>query len=128
MRVEGWETLLADYVASAPAFQWGETDCALWTAEWVRRCTGADHTQAWRGKYRTKAGAATLMKRRGFTGPEGIAAAHLEEIPAPTARRGDLVLHPQGALGICTGRHSVFLTETGITSFETLGCGRAWRV
>jgi len=128
VRVEGWESLLAEYVASAPPFRWGQTDCALWTAEWVRLCTGEDHTPAWRGKYRTKAGATRLMRARGFRAPEDIADAHLNELPVRLAKRGDLLLHPEGNLGICTGRQGVFLTETGLTRLDTPGCDRAWTV
>ncbi len=128
MRSEGWETILASYVAAPPPFAWGETDCALWTAGWVCLCTGRDYAADWRGKYRTKAGATRLMRQRGFKAPEDIADAHLNEIPVRLARRGDLLLHPEGNLGLCTGRQGVFLTETGVTRIDTLGCARAWAV
>lgn len=133
MRVEGWESLLNEHISQAyqTPFSWGEHDCALWSASWVAKCTGADHTPPWRGKYKTAIGASRFMKRRGFDGVAGIAAVHLPEIRVAMARRGDLVLLEQTgstSLGVCNGRDSFFLTADGVTLFPTLGCARAWRV
>lgn len=130
MRVEGWETLLDDHVHQAyhQPFKWGEHDCALWASQWVGKATGTDHGTLWRGKYKTEMGAARLMKKRGYEGVEAIADAHLTIIPVPFARRGDLILHPQGALGIVVGRHSVFLTAEAVVTIDTLSCLKAWTV
>ena len=117
-----------DHIGHAPPFAWGSNDCALWAARWVLAATGQNFLADWEGKYKTENGAARLMKKRGFSGPEDIAAAHLPPIPLTLARRGDLVLHPQGALGVCFGRTSYFLTLTGLTTLNTLDCERAWAV
>ena len=56
MRREGWEQLLAEHVADAGStdFQWGQADCALWCADWVRKATGQDFSTDWRGQYATE--------------------------------------------------------------------------
>jgi hypothetical protein len=130
MRVEGWESLLAAHIHAAyhQPFRWGQHDCALWASAWVGKAAGTDHGVLWRGKYKTELGAARLMKKRGYTVVEAIADAHLTVIPVPYAKRGDLVLHPQGALGIVTGRQSVFLMRERTESIDTLSCLKAWTV
>ena len=128
MRVSGWESRLAAYLENAPAFQWGENDCALWAAKWVAECTGDDHTGEWLGYYRTERGAKIRMTRLGYRGVAAIASAHLSEIPLSLAGRGNLILHPQGSLGICAGLHSHFLTVDGMTTERTLNCLEAWKV
>ncbi|MBP3958333.1 hypothetical protein J8F10_24050 [Gemmata sp. G18] len=130
MRTEGWESLLNEYVAASAGkeFDWGEHDCGLWSGTWVLLCTGRDFVSRWKGTYRTTRGAKLAMARLGFNGVEAVAADALEEKPVPLARRGDLVLHPQGALGICNGRVSHFVTASGLTTIDTLACTRAWGV
>jgi hypothetical protein len=128
MRVEGWESLLVAYLADNRPFAWGSRDCALWANDWVLACTGVDHGEPWRGKYKTERGAAKRMKTLGFRSVESIPDAHLEPTPVGMAQRGDLVLHPDGMLGICNGRTSSFLTQEAITAIPTLACVAAWRV
>ena len=130
MRVEGWESLLDQHIREAyrTPFEWGSRDCALWATDWVLKATGQDFGGPWRGKYKTEVGAAKRMKRLGFASVEAIADAHLTECPIGLAQRGDVVLHPQGPLGICMGRHSFFITESSVTSIPTTDCPKAWRV
>lgn len=130
MRVPGWEGRLAAYIEAAQTepFAWGSHDCALWAATWVQICTGGDYVSDWRGKYKTEAGAARLMLKRGYAGVEAIADDHLEEKPVRLAMRGDLVLHPSGALGICHGLRSLFVTADGLIAEKTLACPHAWGV
>lgn len=131
MRVPDWESLLAEYLAASAGteFDWGEHDCALWAGTWVLLCTGRDFVSRWKGRYRTARGARVMMTRLGYRGPESVADEALPARPVPLARRGDLVLHPGGALGVCAGRRSHFLAEpAGLTALDTLACGRAWAV
>ena len=130
MRTEGWESRLNDYIAAARAaeFVWGRNDCALWAAGWVLECTGLDLVTAWKGKYKTETGARRLIAKRGYSGLEAIADDGLNPTPVPLARRGDMVQHPQGPLGLCNGRLSHFLTDGGVLEIETLACVRAWAV
>lgn len=127
MRVEGWEALLASHFNARP-FEWGRNDCALFAADWVRKCTGTDHAKGWRGKYSTEKGAKIKLTRAGFASVEAIADSCLASRPLGFASRGDVVLHPQGALGVCNGLKSHFLTAEGMTTFDTLACTKAWGV
>ncbi len=130
MRVDGWERLLAEYIEAAhrTPHAWGTNDCALWAAGWVRTATGSDYLADWAGLYQSELGACRLMKKRGYRNPEAVADAHLTGIPVDLARRGDLLLHPHGALGICGGVNGYFLTATGVTTFPARQCPRAWLV
>jgi hypothetical protein len=58
---------LSTYLSRALAepFVWGERDCALWAAEWVRLRRGVDLGAVWRGRYSTAAGCHRLLARRG---------------------------------------------------------------
>jgi len=132
MRVEGWESKLAAYINDAfhKDFVWGQHDCALWCAEWVRQATGEDFLSDWVGLYDSEESAFALMKSRGFNLPADIADAHLERIDPRMAKRGDLLLHPERhTLGICVGMHGVFLASpSGTIVSKTTNCPLAWRV
>lgn len=131
MRIEGWDAVLVEYLRAAEqlSFEWGQNDCALWASGYVDRVTGSNHADAWRGLYHTEEGALALMAERGFADPCAIADSILKRRPLRLAKRGDLVLHPTGALGICDGRRSYFLMpERGISPFPTLQCVKAWEV
>jgi hypothetical protein len=128
--VEGWESLLASHIkrAASMTFAWGSNDCALWCADWVKAATGSDFGEDWRDRYSTEEELAELMGRRGFFSVGDIADRNLAPKPLNFARRGDIVLHPLGALGICAGATSYFLMESGITRIGTLRCLKAWEV
>lgn len=130
MRVEGWESLLAGHILEAYSrpFAWGTHDCVLWCADWVRKATGTDHAERYRGTYHTAAEAKALLRRRKWKSPAAAADKILPTKPVALARRGDIVLHPEGPLGICHGPRSHFLTETGVLAVPTLSCVHAWGV
>lgn len=129
MRRQGWELVLADYLLAKPVFRWGVNDCALWVSFFCDAVTSSDHASRWQSRYDDEAGAVALMAERGYANPEAIADANLKAIPIQLARRGDCVLHPQGALGLCDGRRSYFLTENrGLTAWPTLKCLKAWEI
>ena len=131
MRIEGWESLLNHHIEQARlvVFEWGQNDCALWSADWVRMATGTDFSSQWRGLYISEAELSELMLERGFTEPQDIpTAVGLPAMHPAFAQRGDIVLHPQGCLGICNGIGSYFLMERGVTVIRTRDCLNAWKV
>ncbi len=129
MRVRGWETALNRHVEQARPFAWGQNDCALWCADWVRAATGQDFASQWRGRYASEAELAELLASRGLTGPAELpASVGLPEVHPVFAQRGDIVLNAQGCLGVCNGLNSHFLVERGVTVFRTRSCVRAWKV
>lgn len=44
---------------------WGDCDCFLWPADWVRLSGWPDPAAAWRGRYRTALGASRIVRRAG---------------------------------------------------------------
>jgi len=128
MRVQNWPSLLYLHLQDAPEFEWGQTDCVLWCADWIQKAIGEDLTDGAKGQYSTLGEAYEYLNDLGFETPADLADEHLDQIQISYAQRGDIVLHPDGPLGICDGTYSHFLTETGKTRFTTLNCLRAWRV
>lgn len=131
MRIDGWENILYDYLNKSKdlCFEWGANDCALWASSFVDLITGSNYASDWRGLYNTEEGAASLMAERGFANCEAIADNYLQEKILKLASRGDLVLHETGALGICAGRISYFLTpNSGLVAVMTRTCKKAWEV
>lgn len=131
MRPQGWESVLAAHIANARSrpFVWGEHDCVLWCADWVRKVTDRDPAADCRGQYSSEADARLALNALGCSTPAELADRHLPQIPVAHAKRGDVVLHPvTGGLGICDGVHAYFLTERGVTRIEFTRCPRAWGV
>lgn len=131
MKRAGWESALVQYLKDAEKleFVWGQHDCALWVAMYVDHLTGSRHAEEWLGRYGTENECKELLRERGYGSHAEIFALHLtERATVRHARRGDVMLHPQGAVGICEGRRSFFLMMSGLTSFPTTECLRAWEV
>lgn len=51
-------------LASRP-WSWGECDCLMVLADWVKLRTGRDPAEGWRGRYRTARGAYRVALREG---------------------------------------------------------------
>lgn len=129
MRPEGWENMLASYIANSAdlPFVWGESDCALWVCGWIKMLTGTDYAEPFRGRYDSEQGAKAALAELGFESLEDLASERLIETPIRFAQRGDIVLSPTGALGICNGIKSHFLSREGLIPIATFSCLKAWR-
>ncbi len=114
MRVSDWETRLADYLAgmAGAEFRFGAADCALFAAGAVLAMTGNDPAAAFRGKYRSQAGAIRALRQIGAGSLEATIDALFVEKPVGFALRGDLVMH-DGAVGVCIGGDALFVGEEG---------------
>lgn len=130
MRPEGWESLLYHHILEArgKTFDWGTHDCVLWCADWIHKIRDVDLAAKWRGTYSTEEEAQAVLGSLGFSGTSELASHYLEEVPVSKARRGDIMLHPSGTLGICDGTFAFFVTTEGVLRLEFLKCLRAWRV
>jgi hypothetical protein len=129
MRVEGWESLLDAHIENAQPFEWGQNDCALWSADWVNLATGVNFASQWRGLYTTEDELAALLAERGFTSHAEIpTASGFPSMHPAFAQRGDIVMNAYGCLGICAGLESYFLMERGVTPYRTKKCTHAWRI
>lgn len=98
-RIATWEQELPVFAGGyeGRAFAWGEWDCCLAAAAWIERATGLDVAAPFRGRYRTRLGAARVLQAFAGGGvaalAEKIAAQFgFEEVPPLFAQRGDVVL------------------------------------
>lgn len=110
LRTGDWEQALAAYFAACERkpYAWGEHDCVLFAAGAVLAVTGEDPAAAIRGRYRSKAGAARLLRELGAGTLEATLDSLFPERPVAFARRGDLALH-DGAIGVVSGRFALFV-------------------
>jgi hypothetical protein len=130
IRFQNWPELLAEKIERSRelSFAWGIHDCALFCADAIFAMTGIDLASDLRGTYKTEKGAQRRIRTLGFESLEALVSERLESIPIVQAGRGDLVLHHNGALGICDGLTSWFVTPSGLTRVKTLSFEKAWRV
>lgn len=140
-RFPDWHGRLSDHIQGARGkrFAWGEHDCALWAFGAIQAMTGLDLGARFRGKYKSEAGAARLMRRFAGGGLLELAEKLAEEFGFAVwdtplkAQRGDLVLVPTErgpALGI-VALHGICVWCVGRKGLATLplaSCLRAWRV
>jgi len=84
-------TELFPFLDDAPPFSWGRSDCALFVAGWVERVTGVDYAEAWRGRYRSAAGAQKQIKLHGDLAAL-VSSVWGKPVSMYQARRGDVVL------------------------------------
>ena len=157
-RLPGWELRLAEALEEARQrpFAWGSHDCVSWAAAVRRRLTG--RSTPWSGRWRTRLGAARVLRRSGHRDLADAVRAALGE-PLPTVRlagRGDVVLIETGdltraaagdltgdatalttalttgiagqALGICIGAEGAFVAPRGLIRRRMGDCALAWRI
>lgn len=121
-RHDNWPTLLVAFIEErrhAP-FAWGSNDCCLFAADWIRRATGNDIAQKFRGEYDSALGAQRFVVEGGGV-EELIANAGAKRLPISFAQRGDLVSMDNGdgvALGVCVGHLSAFVGKNGLQFFN----------
>lgn len=131
MRKENWAKELSSTLETWQnmPFIWGETDCFHFAMACINNMTGRTIAAEINCTYSTFRGSLKQLKKEfQVNGLAEFASSLFAHIPLVQARRGDLVLY-QGALGICLGRKSAFMTETqGLMFMETLQCQDAWRV
>jgi len=132
MRKPNWPEILFEELAKMAKREFirGECDCCLFAADIVLAMTGEDYAAAYRGKYKTKKGAASALRKYG--GGTIETSIPLDEIPVNYAGRGDLVLAdlPNGpAVGICIGAIAAFKAAgKGLAYIPITECRMAWKV
>lgn len=96
----------------------GRFDCALYAAEWVKRCTGCDLAAKWRGTYRRLEDGRNQLRKAGFDDLSDLAAHHLPEIGGwQRSQLGDIAaLSHEGetAFGIIGGPQIHVLSAVGL--------------
>ncbi|NCP10840.1 MAG: hypothetical protein GW859_02595 [Sphingomonadales bacterium] len=110
-RLPDWEQRLGETVARwrLRTFRW-DRDCVRWLADCVIAQTGEDPLAGMRGRYRTKREALRLLA-------ESPLAERLDEkfarIAPAFARRGDIALMQDSALGLVLGGEAMAFGEDG---------------
>ena len=128
MRQEGWERRLQAYIDTVGPFEWGKTDCCMFTGGAVHVMTGQHFGEGY--QYRTAAGAAKALARHG-----GVSAIATKYLGAPKsiklAQRGDVVSFDAGegiALGICVGDKIAAMQKGGLIFLPLSAAIKAWSV
>ncbi|WP_115720202.1 DUF6950 family protein [Gallaecimonas mangrovi] len=113
-------------------FTWGQQDCCLLAADWVKNQTGTDFAAVFRGRYSTRIGAARVLKNEGF---DSVEAAVTSALGQPVGRlqlhRGDLALVQQyngPALGIVGGDLVWAPGNYGLVTVKLSTALKGWRM
>jgi hypothetical protein len=144
-RVDGWEIKLHEYITRnrEASVQWGEMDCCMFACDCIKEITGIDTAEWFRGKYKSKQKAYSLLKE--FGGGDLLATVEiltkqfeLKEWARPSfAQRGDLVYSEietclggvRGTLGIVGFNGSICIP--GKSKLEMIPIERAktaWKI
>ncbi|OBQ72401.1 DUF6950 family protein [Mesorhizobium loti] len=118
-RLPDWDRRLARLVPAIAATPgvWGQSDCLLTVMDVVAEITGFDPAADIRGKYKTEAGAARILRKRGFDDVEMALASLFAPVGRLMAQRGDVgVVDQDGQLcaGFMCDRGFMARTETGV--------------
>lgn len=129
MRLNGWERRLQEYLDSIGPFEWGKTDCCMFSLGRICEIlTGINHLTEY--KYASATQAARILKRLG--GIEALAQKHLGESKSPLqAQRGDIVMFDSGngpALGVCIGAKIAAMQADGLIYLPMSQAIKAWSV
>ena len=125
-KVENWPSLLDSYFKekSKETFSFGKFDCVRFVSDGIKLITGGfDPLASYRSKYKTKAGAARLIKKMTEEGTfkacveKVLSEKGLKEVEKNFLKRGDIVLaegiDPNGeyetVVGIFMGEHFIYV-------------------
>lgn len=112
---------IRDYLALPHHWQWGLTDCTLFTADWVVARTGRDPGAALRGTYSSAEQANAIIDR--FGGIEGLVGAKLGGLGF---ERTD---HPMdGDIGIVTAFTGFDAEGSVVKDIPAIRFGPLWAV
>ncbi|TPM59160.1 hypothetical protein FJ959_09840 [Mesorhizobium sp. B2-2-4] len=132
-RLKDWDRRLARVTEKHLAMPgvWGVSDCLQTDGEAVEAVIGANPFAEVAGRYKTEAGAARLLRKRGFANVEEALASLFPKMPRLMARRGDLaVVERNGQLcaGYICEYGAAVKTETGLTFVPQTEIRSAFRV
>jgi hypothetical protein len=133
IRHPNWEDRLAGYLEPlrTTPFQWGTNDCCTFAAGAVAAMTGIDPMAEFRGRYRTKRGAAIALGRIGTGTLSATMDGKLEPVPPALAQRGDVVMI-DGGLGVLFGSTVILVgaagDRDGLVLRDRADATHAWRV
>jgi len=94
MRYRDWTTRLSEVIKAAleRPFSWGEFDCCLFAADCAVAVCGTDPAEAYRGTYKTEAGAKRALKKQHGSLEAAWDACFARVAPA-FIQRGDIAMY-----------------------------------
>lgn len=139
MRIEGWENRFAELLESKrhQIFSWGENDCCLFAADFIKAICGKDFMKDLRGKYSSEHEAQAVIDKYGdLTNTlECLLVEIAQEVKnLNMLQRGDVVtvrVNGKLAVGILDGKDALVPTpdqNIGYYKFPIRYITKAWRV
>jgi len=105
-------------MAAAEPFKWGETDCCMFLADWIRWKHAKDLASEFLGRYHSQRGAQLLIKREGGVIAlldKRLLAAGFPRTKAPVSGDAGVIITPLGeTAAICTETGWVFKSAGGL--------------
>lgn len=104
---------LCEFLEADQTFEWGENDCCMFAANWIKSITGIDHMAEFRGQYHDLDSARIALKT---IGAGSLYATMRVKFGNPVKRGlvGDIAYSKQSegyTLGICVGEYSLFIGD-----------------
>lgn len=138
MRVPTWPEILAAYAEEVRGerLDYGEMDCVLLAAGWLRRVTGRDvlaDLEGWTDGVSARLALARVGGDLLAAAGDVLAARGCPAIEPRRARRGDVIgLDADGewggALGVCLGGDALAIVDGRVDVVPMAWAVRAWRV
>jgi len=124
---------LSDYLRTCAlqTWKWGERDCALFVADWVRIATGRDGAAALRGQYASEAGAEGHIGPRGLADLVGDCCAMIGIYRVAQTVPGDIAVIERAGRQVCAIRVAdgwVMRDRRGLMRTPHVDVVAAWRV
>ena len=126
-RLPDWERRLADYIEAIDIASLGAAPCAQFAADCAQAITGVDFYESYRGRYKTAAGAARVLKRIGGGDLPLTFDLHFEQKPPAFAQRGDIVFNGE-SMGVCIGGVGLFIDGDAFVQLPRNLWVKAWAV
>lgn len=119
IRRPDWRARLAEWLVAEATrpFEYGKSDCALFSAGAVEAMTGIDLAADWRGHYTTLRGGLRVLRRAGYHDHIALTAAHLPEVAPGRAQVGDIAVvdgDDGPSLGVVNGAWVAVRTMSGL--------------
>ncbi len=132
-RLQDWDRRLASLVNRHMRLpgEWGASDCLLTVADAIEAVTGIDPAKGVRGRYKTEAGAAKLLLKRGYADVEQALSDRFPPVGRLLAMRGDVgVIERNGMLsaGFVCDRGFAVKSESGLSFVSQTAIKTAFKV